>query len=169
MTATNRPLFLTKTNCPLCAKARVVLECIAVPAGVAWDEADIREDAVLFETYRHRVPVLRVGGHDVLYGTFRSGAVRRALGLARWPYRVFCEGLPELDGPLRAAGLVLVDSWEAGPDVAVLAAGRAGERPRGVAAPVVAIGGGAPGADAALQPPVYPPDLIEAIDRLCGP
>jgi glutaredoxin len=79
----SRVVFYTKTGCPLCDEARLVLVSLAREEGVAFDEEDILEDPDLFARYRYRVPVLVVDDEEVAFGHFPPGTVRAALRRAR--------------------------------------------------------------------------------------
>lgn len=163
--------FVTKANCPLCDKARVVVDQVAGGAGRRWRECDILDDPALFATYRYRVPVLRVNGHDILYGRFPARALRRALGLDPWRRRVACLGLPGVEAVLRAAGLDAGDGWDPAPDIVVVTAEELPELPWGLGLPVIVVGGctEAPArATCVLETPLYPPDLVLKIDALIG-
>jgi glutaredoxin len=66
-------IFYTKSGCPLCEKARAMLE----RNGLAPEVRDILEDPALYARYRYRVPVLAEDGRDLMEGVFDPEAVRR--------------------------------------------------------------------------------------------
>jgi glutaredoxin len=57
-----RALFYTKAGCPLCEEAEELLDALEAD----YEKVDIYGDAALFERYRYRVPVIRVGNVDLL-------------------------------------------------------------------------------------------------------
>ena len=156
-----RLTLMVKPGCPLCDQARDVLEQVAAPAGCVWDEADILASEPLFDLYRDRVPVLRVGGADVLYGRFPPLAVRRALGLSP-PVRAVCFGLESSAAGLAAAGFTRLRTWEDGPQLAVVSADGLRHLPPDPPVPVVLAGDRSQavrGVVAVLPAPLYVPDL----------
>ena len=61
-----RVLFYTKAGCPLCEEAEELLERVAETHSLEVEKLDIYRDPALFERYRYRVPVIRIGSSDVL-------------------------------------------------------------------------------------------------------
>lgn len=70
-----RVLFYTKAGCPLCEEAEDLLDEL----GAEYEKIDIYRDDALFERYRYRVPVIRVGDTDVLELKFTLDDLKRAL------------------------------------------------------------------------------------------
>ena len=55
--------FYTKPDCPLCDKAKVVLQSIEAKASfIAIEEIDITKNLGLFTKYKHLIPVLELDG-----------------------------------------------------------------------------------------------------------
>ena len=58
--------FYTKPDCPLCDKAKVVLQSIKAKASfVAIEEIDITKNLGLFTKYKHLIPVLELDGQPL--------------------------------------------------------------------------------------------------------
>jgi glutaredoxin len=72
-------IFFTKSGCPLCDKAKAVLD----RNGLRYEERDILEDPELYARYRYRVPVLHEAGRDLIEGVFDPEAVRRLAAARR--------------------------------------------------------------------------------------
>jgi glutaredoxin len=65
----------TKPGCPLCEEALDLLDDLSF----TYETVNICEDPALFDRYRYRVPVVRVGDRDVLELKFTREDVERAL------------------------------------------------------------------------------------------
>ena len=61
-----RVTFYTKAGCPLCDEAEALLEEAADQVPLEVEKIDIYRDDALFQRYRYRVPVIRIGNTDVL-------------------------------------------------------------------------------------------------------
>jgi glutaredoxin len=71
------PIVLyTQPGCHLCEE----VEGWLLEAGVPWQTVDITTDVALFERYRYRIPVMEVGGREVLCAPITRADVGRALG-----------------------------------------------------------------------------------------
>jgi glutaredoxin len=63
-----RVVFYTKAGCHLCDDARDLLEDLAADIAFELTEIDIRTDMTIFETYRHRIPVMVINDQTVVEG-----------------------------------------------------------------------------------------------------
>jgi glutaredoxin len=70
-----RVQFYTKAGCPLCEDAEELLDALDAD----YEKIDIYRDDVLFERYRYRVPVIRIGNTDVLELKFTLDDLKKAL------------------------------------------------------------------------------------------
>ena len=61
-----RVFFYTKAGCPLCEEAEELLDEARERMSFEVEKIDIYRDDALFQRYRYRVPVIRVGDDDVL-------------------------------------------------------------------------------------------------------
>ena len=69
----------TKPGCPLCEDAIDLLDEAKGRMSLVWDEVNIYDTPELFERYRYRVPVIRVGDSDVLELKFTLDDLVKAL------------------------------------------------------------------------------------------
>ena len=70
-------ILYSKAGCHLCDEAREYLEDAASAyADVEIDEIDIRRDTLLFERYRHRIPVIEVNGVERLEGRIEAADIQ---------------------------------------------------------------------------------------------
>jgi glutaredoxin len=74
-----RVLFYTKAGCPLCEDAEGLLERAADAVPLEIEKVDIYRDQALFDRYRYRVPVIRLGDVDVLELSFTFDDLMKAL------------------------------------------------------------------------------------------
>ena len=58
--------FITRDDCPLCAKGELVLRSVARRWGLDVRLLNVDEDAALFEEFSERVPVVRSAGGAVI-------------------------------------------------------------------------------------------------------
>lgn len=58
--------FITRENCPLCDEAEEMLATWAGEFGLEVEVLDVDQDAILYEAFTDRVPVLRSAGGEVL-------------------------------------------------------------------------------------------------------
>ena len=69
----------TKPGCPLCEEAIELLDDVRQDVDFELETVNIYQSQELFDRYRYRVPVLRVGDRDVLELRFTREALLRAL------------------------------------------------------------------------------------------
>ena len=63
------PLTLySKPGCHLCEELRTLLDELQPQCGFVLEEIDITRDASLFARYRHDIPVLLMGDHEIARG-----------------------------------------------------------------------------------------------------
>ena len=74
-----RLLFYTKAGCPLCEEAEELLEAAAEHVALEVEKIDIYRDEALFQRYRYRVPVIRLGDLDVLELKFTLDDLLKAI------------------------------------------------------------------------------------------
>lgn len=72
-------LFYTKAGCPLCEEAEELLDEARAHMSFEVEKIDIYRDDALFQRYRYRVPVIRIGSNDVLELKFTLDDVLRVL------------------------------------------------------------------------------------------
>lgn len=72
-------LLYTKDNCPLCDKAKRILDRLAGERLLSWQTVDIEEDPTLFSRYWDRIPVVQLDGEQVWYGKISEFRLRQAL------------------------------------------------------------------------------------------
>ncbi|WP_246942575.1 glutaredoxin family protein [Bacillus pinisoli] len=71
--------FYTKENCPLCEKAKAVIEELSEEFPLKMIEKDIYKDDQLLELYQLMIPVLELNGEQIGYGLIRKDEVRSEL------------------------------------------------------------------------------------------
>lgn len=71
--------FYTKAGCPLCEEAEELLDAARERMSFEVEKIDIYRDDALFQRYRYRVPVIRVGNDDVLELKFTLDDLMKAL------------------------------------------------------------------------------------------
>ncbi|MDF0728308.1 glutaredoxin family protein [Cytobacillus sp. S13-E01] len=69
----------SKLDCPLCLKAKKVLEELNEEIPLTIEEIDIYEDDVLLEKYQIMIPVIEIDGEEVTYGIINKDTVRKRL------------------------------------------------------------------------------------------
>ena len=69
----------TKPDCSLCFKAKQLLEKLQPEFGFALEEVDITRDEALYERYRWEIPVIAVGGKELLKGRITEEQLREVL------------------------------------------------------------------------------------------
>lgn len=73
----------TKTNCPLCDKAKAVLTELQADYRFTMEEIDIYEDDALLEKYQLMIPVVELDGEEIGYGMIEKETVRKRLRRAK--------------------------------------------------------------------------------------
>jgi glutaredoxin len=58
----------SKAGCHLCEELRGLLDELQPEYGFLLEEIDITDDPTLFARYRHDIPVLLMGGHEIARG-----------------------------------------------------------------------------------------------------
>ncbi|WP_408011754.1 glutaredoxin family protein [Pseudalkalibacillus sp. A8] len=71
--------FYTKTNCPLCDKALLILEELQEELGFTIEERDIYQNDEWLEAYGVMIPVVQVNGEDLQYGIIDGNSLRKRL------------------------------------------------------------------------------------------
>jgi glutaredoxin len=71
--------FYIKENCPLCDKAKRIIEDLANEFPLTIEEKDIYKDDQLLELYQVLIPVLALNGEEVAYGLIDYQDVRNQL------------------------------------------------------------------------------------------
>jgi glutaredoxin len=74
-----RVFFYTKAGCPLCEEAEELLDEARERVPLEVEKIDIYRDDELFQRYRYRVPVIRIGDDDVLELQFTLDDLMKAL------------------------------------------------------------------------------------------
>ena len=73
----------TKTNCPLCEKAKAVLTELQADYSFTIEEIDIYQDDALLEKYQLMIPVIELDGEEIGYGMIEKEMVRKRLRQAQ--------------------------------------------------------------------------------------
>lgn len=73
----------TKTNCPLCDKAKAVLTELLADYLFTLEEIDIYKDDELLEKYQLMIPVVELDGEVIGYGAIEKEAVKKRLRRAQ--------------------------------------------------------------------------------------
>lgn len=60
--------FYSRSNCPLCEEARLMLELVKDDINLDIEEINIEEDDELHEKYLLRIPVIESGGEIIQEG-----------------------------------------------------------------------------------------------------
>ena len=69
----------SKTNCPLCDKAKQVLQELQKEFSFQINEIDIYKDDVLLEKYQLLIPVVEIDGEGVAFGIVQKDVIRKRL------------------------------------------------------------------------------------------
>ena len=69
----------SKPDCPLCSKAKRLLEKLQPEFGFGIEEVDITRDEALYERYRWEIPVIAVGDRELLKGRIAEEPLREVL------------------------------------------------------------------------------------------
>jgi glutaredoxin len=73
----------SKTNCPLCDKAKQVLQELQNEFSFQINEIDIYQDDTLLEKYQLMIPVVEIDGEEVDFGLVQKDVIRKRLLEAR--------------------------------------------------------------------------------------
>lgn len=73
----------SKTNCPLCDKAKQVLQELQNEFSFQINEIDIYQDDTLLEKYQLMIPVVEIDGEEVDFGLVQKDIIRKRLLEAR--------------------------------------------------------------------------------------
>jgi glutaredoxin len=68
-------VLYARPGCHLCEE----VEGWLLEAGIEWRSLDIAADPGLYERYKHRIPVIDVGGREVLSAPISRAELRRVL------------------------------------------------------------------------------------------
>jgi glutaredoxin len=69
----------SKTNCPLCDKAKQVLQELQNEFSFEINEIDIYQDDTLLEKYQLMIPVVEIDGEEVDFGLVQKDVIRKRL------------------------------------------------------------------------------------------
>jgi glutaredoxin len=69
----------SKVDCPLCEKAKRVLQELQKEWNFEVKEIDIYKDDALLEKYQLMIPVIEIGGEEVAYGLIHKDVIRKRL------------------------------------------------------------------------------------------
>jgi glutaredoxin len=69
----------SKTNCPLCDKAKQVLQELQREFSFHINEIDIYQDDALLEKYQLMIPVVEIDGEEVDFGMIQKDVIRKRL------------------------------------------------------------------------------------------
>lgn len=72
-------MMYTRQICPLCEKAKVVMEELQEEFAFSFKEQDIYKDDQLLEKYQLMIPVIEVDGIVVAYGQIKKDFIRKRL------------------------------------------------------------------------------------------
>lgn len=67
----------TKSNCPLCEKARLVLENVEADHPFQLVEIDITQSEELYQKYKNLIPVLKIDGKKEFSGAITEDELRK--------------------------------------------------------------------------------------------
>lgn len=69
----------SKIDCPLCDKAKKVLQDLGNEVPLEIEEIDIYKDDQLLEKYQIMIPVVEIDGVEVAYGIIHKEFIRKRL------------------------------------------------------------------------------------------
>ena len=72
-------MMYTKTDCPLCEKAKATLLELQQEYSFEFQEVDIYENDMLLEKYQLMIPVVVMDGKEVAFGQIRKVEIRKRL------------------------------------------------------------------------------------------
>ena len=85
----------TKSDCPLCDKAKAALEQVAGKSPIEIEEIDITTNLGLFAKYKDLIPVLEMDGTRLFVHRINVGVLRRKLRWRQWRQRFIDERSPK--------------------------------------------------------------------------
>ena len=71
--------ILTKKDCCLCDDAKAIIECVLPGYPATLKLIDIESDPVLFESYKKRIPVVRINGEESFVYKTHETTLRKKL------------------------------------------------------------------------------------------
>lgn len=69
----------SKVDCPLCEKAKAVLQELQKEYDFQINEIDVYSDDALLEKYQLMIPVVEIDGEEIDYGMIQKEIVRKRL------------------------------------------------------------------------------------------
>ncbi|MFJ7745159.1 glutaredoxin family protein [Peribacillus sp. NPDC097295] len=72
-------ILYSRVQCPLCVKAKQILEELKKESELTYKEIDIHSDDVLVEKYGLMIPVIEMGGRIIQYGNVDISTLRSVL------------------------------------------------------------------------------------------
>jgi glutaredoxin len=69
----------SKVDCPLCEKAKAMLQELQKEWNFEVKEIDIYKDDALLEKYQLMIPVVEIDGEEVAYGFIQKDVIRKRL------------------------------------------------------------------------------------------
>jgi glutaredoxin len=72
-------IMYSKLDCPLCTKAKAVLEKLGEEFPITIEEVDIYQDDALLEKYQIMIPVVEIDGEEITYGIIEKDLIRKRL------------------------------------------------------------------------------------------
>ncbi|MFD6438441.1 glutaredoxin family protein [Peribacillus sp. NPDC060186] len=73
----NAFVLYSREKCPLCEKAKQILEEMKVESGIVFTEIDIYSDDALLEKFGLMIPVIEWKGNIIQYGNVDKSALNR--------------------------------------------------------------------------------------------
>ena len=80
--------LFTKSDCPLCDRAKAVLDEIAPRFEIQVEEIDITTNMGLFTKYKNIIPVAEMDGKRLFVHKIKPSAFKRKLRWRRWRQRL---------------------------------------------------------------------------------
>ena len=71
--------ILTKKDCCLCDDAKEIIEKVLPDFSASLTTTDIESDPILFETYKERIPVVRLNGEESFVYKVHEVTLRKKL------------------------------------------------------------------------------------------
>ena len=80
--------LFTKPDCPLCDKAKAVLEKLALDTSIEVEEINITTSIGLFAKYKNTIPVLEMDGRRLFIHQISAAALKRKLAWKTFKQRI---------------------------------------------------------------------------------